>query len=173
MVSMIAGASLSFALLSDTLLIAATASYTTGTDYTALVAVMLIISVVLFGLLSKLLIFITYRLSHNLFVRKSGLLYPYPIHFHEFEAVVYAFYIPGLLICGVLHLPALFLPSFSRVLSAVRHFALWIVLVLCFRYLIKHFSHEYDKKTLAYSLLLVPMIMLGVSLALVVVGLLR
>ena len=170
---MIAGASLSFALLSDTFLIATTASYATGTPYTTLVAVMLIISVVLFGLLSKLLIFITYRLSNNLFMRKSGLLYPYPILFYDFEVVIYAFYIPGLLICGALHLPALFLPSFSRVMSAVRHFALWVTLVLALRYLIKHFSHEYDKKTLAYSLLLVPMILLGVSLGLVAVGLLR
>lgn len=173
MVSMIAGAALSFALLSDTFLIAATASYTVGADFGTLLALMLVISVALFGLLSKFLICITYRISHNLFVKKSGLLYPYPILFHEFSAVVYAFYIPGLLVCGVLHLPAFFLPSFARVLSAVRHFALWVVLVLCFRYLIKHFSHEYNKKTLAYSLLLVPMIMLGVSLVLVAVGLLR
>ena len=80
---------------------------------------------------------------------------------------------PGLLLCGAAHLPALFLPSFARVLSAVRHFMLWVTLVLTFRYFIKNYSHEYDKKTLAYSLFLVPMIMLGVSLGLIVVGLLR
>ena len=172
-VYMIAGASMSFALLSDTLLIATTAAYTTGTDYTTLLVIMLVLSIALFGLLSKLLIFITYRLSSNIFLRKSGLLYPYPILFYDFEAVIYAFYIPGLLLCGAVHLPALFLPSFARVLSAVRHFMLWVTLVLTFRYLIKNYSHEYDKKTLAYSLFLVPMIMLGVSLGLIVVGLLR
>ena len=173
LVYVMAGVAMLFAVLSEMLLVTSTSAYTTGTSYTTLIVVVGLISVVLFGLMSKLLIFISYRISKSLFLRKSGMLYPFPILFHEFQAVVYAFLICGLFVCGVVHLPALFLPSLARILSAVRTLVLWGTLVLIVRYFLKHYAHDYDKKSLAYSLIILPLIFLVVSLVLTLVEVLR
>lgn len=173
LVYLAAGIALSFALLGDLLLITATAAYTSGTSYTTLLIAVLVFSALLLGLLTKFLVYIAYRISNAIFVRKSGMLYPFPIGFHEFEATVYAFLIPGLFFCGLVYFPVIFLPSMSRILSAIRTLVLWTALALIVRFCLKRYAHDYDKKSLAYSLILIPLILLGISLALTLVEVIR
>ena len=169
----VTGVAVTFAFLADFLSIVATYSYTTGTPYLTLVVLVMIISVALLGLLSKLAIFISYRICNAIFLKKSGLLYPFPILFYDYEAVVYSFLIPGMILCGLIYLPVLFLPALTRVLSAVRTLLFWGTMVLVVWYFVKKFSHDYDKKSLAYSLVLIPLILLGLSLVLTLVEVIR
>jgi hypothetical protein len=169
----ITGVMMLFAVLSELLMIAATSAYTTGTGYATLLIPVGLVSVVLFALISKALVYVAFRISNILFIKKSGRLYPFSIPFGDFEKGCYAFLICGLFLCGVVHLPAVFFPSFGRVLSAIRTFVLWGTLVLIVRHFLKNYSHDYDKKTLAYSLILLPLILLSISLALTLVEVLR
>ena len=169
----IIGALITFAVLSDLLMITNTAAYTSGVSFTGLLIPVLIFSVLLLGLLFKLIVYISFRIDNAIFLRKSGLLYPFPIAFGDYEIIACAFLIPGILICGLIHLPVLFLPSLSRVLGAVRTLTLWGTMTLLIAFFLKHFSHDYDKKSLAYSLTLIPVIILSVSFALTLVEVIR
>ena len=120
-----------------------------------------------------MIVYISYRIDNAIFLKKSGLLYPFPIAFADFEIIACAFLIPGILICGLVHLPVLFLPSLSRILGAVRTLVLWATITVLFAFYLKHFSHDYDKKSLAYSLILIPVIILSVSMALMLVEVIR
>ncbi len=173
LIYLVAGVVLTFALLGDLLSIISTTAYTTGTSYTTLLISVFVFSALLLGLLTKFLVYIAYRISNAIFARKSGMLYPFPIGFHEFEATVYAFLIPGLLVCGLVYFPVVFLPSMTRILSAIRTLALWTALALIVRFCLKNYAHDYDKKSLAYSLILIPLILLGISLALTLVEVVR
>ena len=169
----IMGVAITFALLSDLLTVTTTAAYSSGVSFTGLLIPTIIFSILLLGLLFKLIVYISYRIDNAIFLKKSGLLYPFPIAFADFEIIACAFLIPGILICGLVHLPVLFLPSLSRILGAVRTLVLWATITVLFAFYLKHFSHDYDKKSLAYSLILIPVIILSVSMALMLVEVIR
>ena len=162
-----------FAMLCDLLSLTAATAYSSGTSYTVLLTFVMIFSVVLFALVPKFVIYIAYRIEGAIFLRKSGMLYPFPIPYEDFELTSLAFLLPGFLLCGVVMLPSLFFPTFARVLGAIRTVLIWGMLALIVRRFLKGFAHDYDKNTLAYSLTLIPMIIIGVSLALTLVEVLR
>ena len=162
-----------FALLEDLLSMANTSAYASGMSFTTLLPWVIVFSVLLLGLLVKLLIYISYRINNAIFVRKSGLLYPFPIPFAEYEVTACAFLFFGLLACGAVHLPAIFLPSLSRILGAVRSLLLYGTIVLIIAYFLKKYAHDYDKKSLAYALILVPLILLSISFVLSLVEVIR
>ena len=157
-----------FAMLSELLAMTYTTAYSSGASASTLIPWVVVFSVLIFGLISKLMIYLFYRISTAIFIRKSGLLYPFPIPFSEFETFSCAFIVLGGLLCGLAHLPVLFLPSLSRVLGAVRLFLLFSTLVGLIAFYLKKYAHDYDKKSLAYALILIPMIVLGLSLGLTI-----
>ena len=162
-----------FALLADLLTMTNTTTYLSGMSFTTLLPWVIVFSAVLLGLLVKLLIYIAYRIDNAIFVRKSGLLYPFPILFAEFEVTTCAFLFFGMLACGLVYLPVLFLPSLSRILGAVRSLLLYGTIVLLIAYFLKKYAHDYDKKSLAYALILGPLILLSVAFVLSLVEVIR
>lgn len=169
----ILGAVATFAILEDLLTMTNTMAYTSGMSFTGVLPWVIVFSVILLGLMVKLLIIISYRIDNAIFVRKSGLLYPFPIPFAEFEVTAFAFLFFGLLACGLVYLPALFLPSLSRILGAVRSLLLYGTIVLSIAYFLKRYAHDYDKKSLAYALILIPLILLSMSFVLSLVEVIR
>ena len=124
--------------------------------------------VVLASLLAKFLVYVTYRISGGIFIRKSGLLYPFPIHYPEFTETVLSFSFICLILCALVELPVFFLPTLSQVLGAVRSLVMWIFLFLGARYLVRTYGHDYDKKSLAIALSVIPFVLVGVTLALTI-----
>ena len=160
------GAAFVFALLADLLSIGATSAYLSGIAYKTMLAFSIPFAVVLLGLFTKLLVYVSYRIDLAIFSRKSGLLYPFPLLYADFEVVICAFLIPGLLLCGLVRLPVLFFPTLSRILGAVRALVLWGSLILSVVYFLKKYSADYNKKSLAFTLVLIPMVLLAISLGL-------
>lgn len=167
------GAAVTFAMLKELLLVAGTSAYTAGMSYKTLVLFVAIFSVLLFALLARVLVYVAFRLNGAIFTRKSGMLYPFPIGYRDFEATALAFSFPCFLIAGLVSLPALFLPTLSSVAEAVRGLVIWTALALNVLYFMKNNAHDYDKKSLAVSLSLLPMVLLGVSLGVNLVGVIR
>ena len=162
-----------FALLEDMLRLANTTAYSSGMTFTGLLPWVIVFSVLLLGLLVKLAIYISFRINNAFFSRKSGLLYPFPIPFTDYEVTACAFLLPGLLLCGLVHLPVLFFPSLASVLGAVRSLILWGTVVLIIFFFQKKYAHDYDTNSLAYSLTLLPMILLTLSFVLTLVEVIR
>ena len=108
-----------------------------------------------------------------IFARKSGLLYPFPIVYPDYEVTLCAFLALGLLLGGLVHLPAMFLPALSSVLSAARTVVFWGTIVVSIAFFLKKYAHDYDKKSLAYALILVPLILLSISFVLSLVEVIR
>ncbi len=163
----------SFAMLEDLLTMTSTTAYSSGMSFGAMLPWVIIFSVVLLGFIIKLLVYITFRIDNAIFVRKSGLLYPFPIPFTEFELTACAFLLPALLLGGLAHLPVLFLPSLSRILGAVRSLILYGSVVAAIAYVLKKYAHDYDKNSLANALILLPTILLSVSFVLTLVEVIR
>lgn len=169
----ILGVVATFAVLEDMLLMANTTAYSSGLSFTTLIPWIIVFSILVLGLLLKLAIYLSYRINNAFFSRKSGLLYPFPIPFSEYEATAGVFLLFGLLLCGLTHLPVLFLPSLASVLGAVRSLILWGTIVFIIAFFLKRYAHDYDKNSLAYSLTLLPLIFLSASFVLTLVEVIR
>ena len=167
------GVVITFAALSDLLMMSSSTAYTMGTGYSTLIVTVVLFSALLVGLLAKLFVVISYRISLMIFARKSGLLYPFPISFPDYEATVCAFLIPGMLLGGLAHLPALFLPSLSAVLGAVRFIFFWGSVVCAVAFFLKKYAHDYDKKSLAFSLTMLPLVLTSISFVITLVEVIR
>ena len=162
-----------FSMLEDLLTLTSTTAYSSGMSFGMLLPWVMVFSAVLLGLVIKLIIYIAYRIDNAIFVRKSGLLYPFPIPFTEFELTACAFLLPALLLGGLAHLPVLFLPSLSRILGAVRSLILYGGIVAIIAFFLKRYAHDYDKNSLANALIMVPLILLSLSFVLTLVEVIR
>ena len=167
------GVAATFAMLGDMLSVTSTTAYSAGSSYAVLLVFVMIFSIVIFAFLPKLVVYLAYRIDNSIFLRKSGMLYPFPIPYDAFESTIYAFCLPCFLLCGVIMIPGLFFPNFSPILSAIRSLVFWVFLALMVRRFLKDFSHDYDKKTLAFSLILIPAIIIGFSFGLTLVEVIR
>lgn len=168
------GVAVTFSMLPELLMISVTAAYTTGTSsYAVLVIFASAFSVLIFAFLFKFLIFIAFRINGAIFTRKSGMLYPFPIGFRDFESTVLAFSFPCFLLSGLVMLPTVFLPTFADVAGAIRTLTIWVFLAWNVAYFLKNHAHDYDKKSLAFSLSILPVVILGLSLVTNLLGVIR
>ena len=127
-----------------------------------------IFMIVLSALLAKLLVYVAYRVSGGVFIRKSGMLYPFPIRYDEFTRTVLSFSFLCFILCAIVELPVLFLPTLSRVLGAVRSLVMWTFLFLGAHHLVRAYGHDYDRKSLATALSVIPFVLVSVTLALTI-----
>ena len=162
------GAAFYFSMLYYSFSIVGMAAVLTGTAYTTLMITVSLFFVLIATLLAKLLSHVAFRIAGAVFTRKSGMLYPFPIHYGDFIKTVLSFSFICLMICGLVSLPILFIPTLSTVLGAVRSLVMWVFLFIGARYMVREFSHDYDKRTLAVSLSVLPFILIGLTLALTV-----
>ena len=167
------GVAMGFATLRDLFMISGMAAYTVGSSYATLLTVVAIFSVIIFALIGKLVIYLSFRINGAIFSRKSGLLYPFPIGYRDYESTSLVFLIFAFLLAGAVSLPSLFLPTLQNVLGVVRTLVIWTFLALTVRFFLKHNSHYYDRKTLAFSLSILPLIFLGINLLLGIVEVVR
>ena len=167
------GGAMTFMMLGELLKITGMSAYSTGTSYTVLLVFVIVFSILIFSLLMKLLLRVSFRLNGAIFTRKSGMLYPFPIGLSDFETTSLAFLFSGFLLCGVLLFPVLFFPTLYRVLGAVRTVLIWGILALIVVYFVKNYSHDYDRKSLAFSLSVVPTVLLSLSLVLLILEVVR
>ena len=154
-----------FSMLNYTFSVVGTAALMTGSGYVSMLASVSVLMVIFSALLAKLLLRVSYRIVGGVFTRRSGMLYPFPIRFGEFGRVVLSFAFICFFCCGLVSLPLLFFPTLSSVLGAVRTLTMWVFLFLGARYFVKHYSHDYDKKALATSLSVIPLVLVGLNLA--------
>lgn len=167
------GVAATFMMLGELLMITGSSAYSTGTSFAVLLVFVVIFSVLLFALLIKVMVHVAFRINGAIFTKKSGMLYPFPIGFTDFEGTSLAFLFPVFFLCGVLLLPVIFFPTLSRVFGAIRTVAVWGSLALIVRHFVKNYSHDYDRKSLAFSLSVVPIVLLFLSLALLIVEVVR
>jgi len=157
-----------FSIAKDLLKIAAATAYMTGMTYNTLLWSVTIASILMFALFARLLVMISFRICGAIFTRSNKMFSPFPIGYHDFESTALAFALPCFLLGGVLVLPAFFLPTLSRVLDPIRTVANWIFLALGASYFVKNNGHDYDRKSLAISLAVIPLFLLGFSLILLI-----
>jgi len=157
-----------FAIFKDLLKVSAATSYLTGMSYSTLAVSVSVLSVMLYALLARVLVTISFRVSGAIFTRNNGMFSPFPIGFRDYESTALAFAFPCFLIGGVVVLPALFLPTLSRVLDPLRTVTNWVFLALGASYFVKNNGHDYDRKSLAISLSVIPLALLGISLILLI-----
>ena len=162
------GASFYFSQLAVSLQLVGAAAYLSGVSYPTLVVSVSIATVLLAALIAKVLLRVSFRITGAIFSRKSGLLYPFPIAYGDFTRTILSFSIVCFLICGITGIPALFLPSLMRVTSAVRSVVIWLFLALSARYFLKNNAHDYDKNSLAFSLGVIPLVIIGLNVILTV-----
>ena len=167
------GAAVAFAMLKDILMVAGTSTYLAGMSYKALLTFSLLFSILIFALFARVLVYVFFRINGSIFTKKSGMLYPFPILYRDFEATALAFAFPCFLIAGLVVLPALFLPTLSTVADALRSLVLWTSQALTVLYFMKNNAHDYDKKSLAVSLSVLPLVILGFSLVVNVLEVVR
>ena len=167
------GIAVTFSVLKELLMVSAATAYTMGMAFSTFVAVVTVLSVLMFALFTRLLVYLSFRICVTIFARKSGLLYPFPIFFRDYESTTLSFSLLCFLIAGAVSLPALFLPTLSDVLGALRSVVTWFFLAIGAAYFVKHNGHDYDKKSLAFSLSIVPLVLVAITLALTVVEVVR
>ena len=162
------GAAGTFSIFKDLLKVSAATSYLTGISYAALTWTVAILSIFLYALIARVLVTISFRISGAVFTRNNGMFSPFPIGFRDYESTALAFALPCFLIGGLVVLPALFLPTLSRVLDPIRTVTNWVFLALGASFFVKHNGHDYDRKSLAISLAVIPLVLLGLSLILLI-----
>ena len=162
------GVAFYLSMLSYTFSIAGAMATVEGLGYVMLLVWSSIFMVVFAALLSKLLIYVTYRVSGGVFIRRSGMLYPFPIRYDEFTRTALSFSVVCLMLCALVELPVLFLPTLSRVLGAVRSLVMWTFLFLGARHFVRTYGHDYDRKALAIALSVIPFVLVGVTLGLTI-----
>ena len=167
------GAAVTFSVLKDLLSVSVATAYLSGMPAATLIASVAVVSVLLFSLLARLLVTITFRICGAIFLRNNGMYSPFPIVFGEYESTALAFALPCFLLGGLLVLPALFLPTLSRVLDPLRTLTHWSFLAFGAAYAVKRFGHVYDRKSLAISLSVIPLVLVGISLLLLILEVAR
>ena len=167
------GIAVTFSVLKDLLTFSAAIAYTMGMSYTTYAVLFVLLSALLFALIARLLVRVSFRICGAIFTRNSGMLYPFPIGFREYESTALAFAFPCFFVAGLFVLPALFLPTLSNVLGALRTVVNWTFLALGAAYIVKRFGHDYDRKSLAISLSVIPLALLVFSLVLTIAEVVR
>ena len=170
---LLTGLAFYFSELALSLQLIASAAYLTGTSYAALVVSVSLMTVGLSALVAKFLIYVSYRITGAIFTRKSGMLYPFPIAYGDYGKTVLAFAIPCFLVCGITGIPVLFFPTLSLIESAVRNVVLWATFALAAFYFVRRNAHDYDRRTLAFSLSVIPIVLIALSLILTIVEVAR
>ena len=158
-----AGVALTFSFLYEILRITAATAYSSGISFGALLTLVLIFSVVIGSFLTKILVFIFYRIDSAIFLRRCGLLFPFPIGFTDFECTAFAYLIPYFLLGGLLSIPVLFFPGLSFLFGAIRTVLFWGDIALIIKHFLKYYSSDYDKRTLAFSLIIIPICLAAFS----------
>ena len=158
-----------FSRIATTFQLIGSASVLTGSSYASLMVAVAITTVILSALIAKLVLRVAFRIAGAVFTKESGRLFPFPIHYGEFTSICLLFAIPCLLLCGATEIPVLFFPTFMRVASAIRSVVIWVFLALGALYFMRRYAHDYDKKSLAVSLSVVPLFIVGITLALTIV----
>ena len=149
------------------------AAYLSGVSYAALIVSVSLFTSVLAAFLAKLLIYFSYRIGGAIFTRKSGMLYPFPLLYGDYTKTVLAFSIVCLTICGITGIPVLFLPTLTRVASAVRSVITWLFLALGVRYFLKRYAHDYDEAALSFALGVIPLVLVALTVVLTIVEVVR
>jgi len=167
------GVAAAFSMLGDFMMVSGAIAYQLSMNYKTMVIMVSIFSVVIFALIARLLIYVSFRISGGIFTRKSGMLYPFPIGYRDYVGTVLAFSLPCFLLCALIEIPTLFVPTLSNVLGAVRSIVMWGFLALNAFYFVKKSGHDYDRKSLAISLSVVPLVIMGLSLIVNVVEVVR
>lgn len=167
------GIAVTFSVLKDLLKVSAATAYLSGMAYSTLAVAVAIISVLMFSLLARLLATVSFRICGAIFTRSNGMFSPFPIGYRDFESTALAFALPCFLIGGLLVLPALFLPTLSRVLDPLRTLTNWAFLAVGAAHVVKHYGHDYDRKSLAISLSVIPLVLVGLSLFLLILEVVR
>ncbi|HCU56345.1 MAG TPA: hypothetical protein DIC18_03305 [Clostridiales bacterium] len=166
------GVAATFSVLKEVMMIVGTFAYTAGLPYGAFLGISLFFMVVSFAALAKLIIFLAFRINGRIFVRNSGLLYPFPIGYRDYESIALAFSFLCFLLSGLLALPSLFLPSFGDITDAIILLVRYSFLAVHVSYLLKNYAHDYDKKAFSFSLSIVPIVIMSFRLIMTVVGVL-
>jgi len=164
LLAFLTGVAVWFSMMHYTFSIVGAAAVMTGSNYLSMLVTVSLIMVALFSLIAMLLIRISFRIVGGIFTRRSGMLYPFPIRYGEYTGVVLSFAFLCFIVCGVICLPLLFLPTLANVLGAVRTFTIWIFLFLGARYFVTHYTHDYDRKALATALSVIPFVLVGLTL---------
>ena len=167
------GIAATFSMLGNFLTVAGALAYQTAMNFTTLVIFVVLLSVVIFSFLARLLAYLSFRIVGGIFTRKSGMLYPFPIGYKDYVSTVLAFSLPCFLIEGLVELPALFIPTLGTVLGAVSSLVTWVFLALNAWYFVKKNGHDYDRRSLAFSLSIIPLVIVAFSLIMNIVGVLR
>ena len=162
-----------FSQLALSLELTAAAAYISGVSYEALIVSVSIGTILFAALIAKLLIYLSFRIGVAIFSRKSGMLYPFPITYGDYVKTTLVFACLCLIVCGVLGIPDLFFPTLTRVSSAIRSVVIWLTLALIVRYFLKHNANDYDKKALAFSLGVIPLVLVGLTVVLTIVEVVR
>lgn len=157
-----------FAIFKDLMKTASAMSYLTGMQYSTLLISVTIAAVLLYALIARALVSISFRICGAIFTRNNAMFSPFPIGFRDYESTALAFTFPCFLIGGLLVLPAVFLPTLSRVLDPLRSMTNWLFLALGASYFVKNNGHDYDRESLAISLSVIPLVLLGLSLILLI-----
>ena len=139
-----------------------------GGNYTSMIVGVSVITALFSAFMAKLLVHVTFRIVGGIFTKKSGMLYPFPIHYGEFGNVVLFFSVLCFAICGIVNLPLLYFPGLSNVIGAIRNLITWLFLLLGANFFLKHYSHDYDRKALAVSLSVIPFVLIGLTTVLTI-----
>ena len=167
------GIAVTFSMLGNFLSAAGAIAFQMSMNYTTLIIFVLLFSVVIFALFARLLAYLSFRIVGGIFTRKSGMLYPFPIGYRDYVSTVLAFSLPCFLIGGIVELPTLFIPTLGTVLGAVSSLVTWTFIALNAWYFVKKNGHDYDRRTLAISLSVIPLVIIGFSLIVNIVGVVR
>lgn len=166
------GVAFTLSTIKDLFMVVGAFAYSWGVSYLALLISGGVGMVAVAALLARLIVYLAYRLNGAIFTRKSGMLYPFPISYRDFESTVLAFTLPCFLLSGIVVFPAFFLPTVALVLDAIVPLIRYAFLAVTFSYFLKYYAHDYDKRSLAFSLSIVPLIIIGFTLILAIVGVL-
>ena len=168
-----AGISLVFSFLYEIIRITGATAYSSGISFAALLVLVLLFSAIIASFVVKFLVYVFYRIDGAIFLRRCGLLFPFPIGVTDFEVTVFAYLIPYFLLCGLLSIPVFFFPGLSFVFGAIRTVLFWGDLALIIKHFLKYYSSDYDKRTLAFSLIIIPICLVAVSAGLAFMEVIR
>ena len=170
---LLSGAAFYFSELALSLQLITAAAYLTGSSYAALVVSVSLVTIGLAALAARVICYFSFRVVGAIFTGKSGMLYPFPIDYGEFVKTLLSFSILCFTVCGIAGIPALFFPTLSLVLSAVRSLVTWVTFSLAVVYFVKRHSHDYDRRTLTFSLSVIPFALILLTVVLTIAEVVR
>ena len=162
------GAAYWFSKIAYTFSIASMATETMGMNYTSFLITMSVVMALFSAFVAKILVHISYRIVGAIFTRRSGMLYPFPLRYGEYSGIVLSFAFLCLMLCGLIGLPELFIPSLSSLLGAIKTLVVWVFYFIGSKYFVDRFAHDYDRKALAISLSVIPFVLMGITIVLAV-----